>query len=168
MNLTAYLRTRGVEFEFVDKGTTHHAADASRVTGIPLSAIAKTIVFSTDDQKIIVAVVRADHKVSRHKLQKCSTTRHVEVAPDHVADKATGYPTGGIPPVGHRRRLPVYVDSHVAAMEHVWCGGGTRTRLVRLRTDDLLTLSGAQVCDIATGEEQDSRSERSYYRSANT
>jgi Cys-tRNA(Pro)/Cys-tRNA(Cys) deacylase len=149
MNLTAYLKANGAEFEFVEKATTHHASEASRASGIPLDQIAKTIVFADDTGSLVVAVVSGSHMVSRHKLETCSGRRKLDVAADAVAEKATGFPTGGIPPVGHRRQLPVYLDSQVARMDHVWCGGGTRTRLVRLRTADVLRLARAQVCDIA-------------------
>jgi len=149
MNLTAYLKSNGAEFEFIEKATTHHASEAARASGIPLDEIAKTIVFSDDGDRLIVGVVLGAHMVSRHKLETCSGRRKVEVAADAVAEKATGFPTGGIPPVAHRRPLPVYVDEQVTRLEYVWCGGGTRTRLVRLKVADVLRLSRAQVCDIA-------------------
>ncbi len=149
MNLTAYLKANKADFEFLEKANTHHAADASRASGIPVEQIAKTIVFADDQGRLIVAVVTADNMVSRHKLESCSHLRKVDVASDEVAEKATGFPTGGIPPVGHRRQLPVYLDQRVNQLEHVWCGGGARTRLVRLRVADILRLSNAHVCDIA-------------------
>lgn len=152
MNLTAYLKAHAAQFTYVEKSTTHHANDASLATGIPLSAIAKSIVFTDSNDRIVVAVVRADHSVSRHKLATCAGLRRLEVASNAVAEKATGFPTGGIPPVGHRRQLPVYVDTLVAHMDHVWCGGGTRTRLVRLSTSDIVRLSSATICDIAVTE----------------
>jgi Cys-tRNA(Pro) deacylase len=149
MNLTGYLKANGAEFEFLEKATTHHASDASRLSGIPIEQIAKTIVFTGDQGANVVAVVLGHHMVSRHKLEACSGIRKAEVAIDTVAEKATGFPTGGIPPVGHRRRMPVYIDEHVGRLEHVWCGGGVRTRLVRLSVADIVRLSGAKVCDIA-------------------
>lgn len=149
MNLTAYLKAHKAEFQFVEKETTHHAVDASRTSGIPLDQIAKTIVFADDEGQLVVGVVPATHMVSRHKLETCSGRRRLEVAADAIAEKATGFPTGGIPPVGHRRRLPVYVDSRLAQMEHVWCGGGARTRLVNLKIADIIRLASAHVCDIA-------------------
>lgn len=149
MNLTAYLKANGAEYEFVEKATTHHASEASRASGIPLEHIAKTIVFADDEGRLIVGIVLGIHMVSRHKLETCSGSKRLEVAADAIAEKATGFPTGGIPPVGHRKSLSVYLDSHVAGMERVWCGGGARTRLVRLMVADILRLSGARVCDIA-------------------
>ncbi|NLE94818.1 MAG: YbaK/EbsC family protein [Dehalococcoidia bacterium] len=150
MNLTAYLKANHADHEFVEKETTHHAEDAARASGIPLETIAKTIVFEGDAGALVVGVVLGTQMVSRHKLETCSGVRKLQVASDSVAEKATGFPTGGIPPIGHRRRLKVYVDRHVAEQERIWCGGGTRTRLVHLSVSDILRLSGGEVCDIAT------------------
>ncbi len=148
-NLTAFLKAEKTPFKFVEKSSTHHASDAARATGIPLALIAKSIVFTGSNNSLLIAVVRADHMVSRHKLATCAGLRQIEVAPDTVAEKATGFPTGGIPPVGHHRKLPVFVDTMVAHMESVWCGGGTRNRLVQLSTADIIRLTDAFVCDIA-------------------
>ncbi|MBN1857127.1 MAG: YbaK/EbsC family protein [Dehalococcoidia bacterium] len=153
MNLTAYLKANHAEFEYIEKASTHHADEASRESGLPLHQIAKTIVFTDDDSKGVVGVVRADRMIGRHKLETCSGARRLKVASDEMAEKLTGFPTGGIPPVGHRKRVPVYVDREVSAMEQVWCGGGTRTRLIRLKTADILRLSAAHICDIATDQD---------------
>jgi len=153
MNLTAYLKANKAEFEFIEKSTTHHATDASRASGIPLDGIVKTIVFVDSHDKPVVGVVRGDCMISRHKLETCSGMKKLQIASDDAAERATGFPTGGIPPVGHRKRLPVYVDQKVAHADSVWCGGGTRTRLVHLKTADILRLSGGHVCEIAIADE---------------
>jgi Cys-tRNA(Pro) deacylase len=148
-NLTVFLRQNKADFEFLNKRSTHHASEAADASGIPLDKIVKTLVFVDQDSRPLVAVVGADCNVSRHKLESCSHSKSVKMASDEAAEKATGYPTGGIPPVGHRKKLPVYVDRAVLKNEYVWCGGGTRTRLVRLRVRDITRLVDAQVCDIA-------------------
>jgi len=149
MNLTAFLRQNKIEFQFLEKSSTHHASEASKITAIPLDEIAKTIVFVNQDSKPLVAILRADCSVSRHKLESCSHSKSVKLASDETAERVTGYPTGGIPPVGHRKRTPVYLDEQVVNNEYVWCGGGTRTRLVRLKVQDIIKLVAPQICDIS-------------------
>lgn len=149
MNLVVFLRQNKIEFEFLEKKSTHRASDASRATDIPLDKIVKTLVFVNQDSKPLIAIVRADCNVSRHKLEACSQSKSVRLASNEVAEKVTGYPTGGIPPVGHKRRLPVYLDGQVLNNDYVWCGGGARTRLVKLRVQDIVNLAAPQICDIA-------------------
>ena len=149
MNLAAYLKANRAPYEFIEKAVTHHADEAARTSGIPVTQIAKTIVFVDPNEKAVIGIVRGDMMVSRHKLESCSGLRKLRIAPDTLAEKITGYPTGGIPPVGHRRRVPVLLDAQLAGMNAIWCGGGTRTRLVKLTTDDIVRLAGATTCDIA-------------------
>jgi Cys-tRNA(Pro) deacylase len=149
MNLKAFLCQHKIDFQSIEKISTHHAADASEVTNIPLNNIIKTLVFIDQDSKPLIAIVRADYKVSRHKLESCSGSKSVHIAADEFAEKVTGYPTGGIPPVGHKKKLPVYIDSQVLVNEEMWCGGGARTMLVRLKTKDIMRLVSPKVCDIS-------------------
>ena len=149
MNLTAFLRQNKIEFQFLEKNSTHHASEASKVTNIPLDKIAKTIVFVNQDSKPLIAILRADCSVSRHKLESCSHSKSVKLASDETAEKVTGYPIGGIPPVGHRKRMPIYLDEQVVNNEYVWFGGGTRTRLVKLKVQDIIKLVAPQICDIS-------------------
>ncbi len=150
MNLAAFLIRHQVYFEFLKKRPTRHALEASQVSGVALNEIVKTIVFLDQDAKPMIAVVRGDRNVSRHKLQHCSSSKSVRLASDEMAKAATGYSTGGIPPVGHKKQLPVFLDEGLMSDEYVWCGGGARSKLVRLRTEDIVKLSAATVCDIAT------------------
>jgi len=150
MNLAAFLVSNKIEFEFMEKRTTHHAADAAAASGVPLNEIVKSIVFTDQDARPLLAVVTADTDVSRHKLERCSGSKSVRLASDVVAKAATGYPTGGIPPVGHKRKIPVFIDKKVMYHDCVWCGGGARSKLVRLKTSDIARLTAATICDLAT------------------
>ena len=114
-----------------------------------MDKIVKTLVFVNQDSKPLIAIVRADCNVSRHKFESCSHSKSVKLASDEIAEKATGYPTGGIPPVGYKRRLPVYLDQQALNNEYVWCGGGTRARLVKLKVQDIIRLVAPQICDIS-------------------
>ncbi len=149
MNLAAYLKANKAPHEFIEKSATHHADEASRASGIPITQIAKTIVFVDPSEKAVIGIVRGDMMVSRHKLEHCSGLHKLRIAPDALAEKITGYPTGGIPPVGHRRQVPVLLDAQLADINEIWCGGGTRTRLVKLKTADIVRLASATTCDIA-------------------
>lgn len=151
MNLTAFLVSNKVYHEFLEKKSTHHASEASQATGVSLGEIIKTLVFIDQDAKPLIAVVQGDCNASRHKLEHCSKSKSVRLASDKIAEAATGYPTGGIPPVGHKKKLRVFIDGDVLKQEYVWCGGGTRSKLVRLKTADIVRLNDAVVCDLAAG-----------------
>jgi len=137
-NLKAFLVKNKIEHEFLEKECTHHAEEASREAGIPLDRIAKTLVFMDKENNPVIAIVRADASVSRHKLEKASARKDLGLAKPELAEKATGYPTGGIPPIGHKKKHPIFMDKHVRRMGNVWAGGGARTKLVNLKVSDIL------------------------------
>lgn len=70
-------------------------------------------------------------------------------APSYIAEAVTGYRTRGIPPVRHKKKVPVYLDSELLNREYIWCGGGARSKLVRLKTEDIVKLSTPAICDIS-------------------
>jgi len=152
VNLMAYLVKNRLQFEFIEKQSTHHASEAARAVHLPLANILKTLVFIDENSRPVVAIVRADRNVSRHKLEAVAGCRSLKLASEDTAMKVTGYPTGGIPPVGHKRKLPVFMDKGVLEQESMWCGGGTRTRLVKLKVEDVVRLNEPVICDIAAGE----------------
>ena len=149
MNLKGFLVKKGIPFEFLEKKSTHHAREASMHSNIPLDHIVKTIVFADKEERPVIAIVRADFDVSRHALEHASGRSSLRLAVHELAEKITGYPTGGIPPVGHKKPLPVYLDSTVAALEYVWAGGGCRTKLVKLKVSDIIGLTSPKICDIS-------------------
>jgi len=149
VNLVAFLRQNKINFEFIEKRATNHASEASLATDIPMTQIIKTLVFIDQNSKPLIAIVSADCTVNRHKLESCSGSRSVRIASDEIAERVTGYPTGGIPPVGHKKRVPVYVDCQVIEKEYVWCGGGTRTKLIRLKVSDVVHLLSPHLCCIS-------------------
>ena len=149
MNLAAFLVSHKVGFEFLKKRPTRHAAEASQASGVRLNEIVKTIVFIDQDARPIIALISGDRNASRHKLEQRSSLKSVRLAPDDIAQAATGYPTGGIPPVGHKKKLPVFLDEGLLIQEYVWCGGGARSKLVKLKTEDIVRLNAATVCDLS-------------------
>jgi Cys-tRNA(Pro)/Cys-tRNA(Cys) deacylase len=66
-----------------------------------------------------------------------------------VAERATGYVTGGISPVGQRRRLPVVIDSSALEFPTVYCSGGRRGLEIELAPGDLVRAAYATVAPIA-------------------
>ena len=58
---------------------------------------------------------------------------------------ATGWPAGGVAPVGSKVPLRTLIDERVMALEIVYGGGGTEHTLLRLRPSDIVRLTGATV-----------------------
>lgn len=72
----------------------------------------------------------------------------MKLAKPGVVFAKTGYPAGGTPPVGHREKFPVVVDTRVAAQEWGYAGGGRPQFLVKIKSADIIRLNDATVQDV--------------------
>ncbi len=70
------------------------------------------------------------------RVQKITGFEGLKLAKPEVVFTKTGYPVGGTPPVGHREKLPVFVDTRVAAQEWGYAGGGRPEFLVKIKSAD--------------------------------
>jgi Cys-tRNA(Pro)/Cys-tRNA(Cys) deacylase len=66
------------------------------------------------------------------------------------AERATGYVTGGISPLGHRKQLPVVIDISARHFDTVFCSAGRRGLQLELAPDELVRVTKATVAPIAT------------------
>jgi Cys-tRNA(Pro)/Cys-tRNA(Cys) deacylase len=67
-----------------------------------------------------------------------------------AAERATGYVVGGISPLGHRKRLPVFLDASMRDRPTVLVSAGRRGLELELSPADLAHLAGGTFAALAT------------------
>ena len=151
MTLEDYLKSQGVWHRFIPKPETVHTADAARVSGIELRRITKNLVFRIDDSEYALLIVPGDRKVDPKRAAEALAAKRISLVAFDKSEAISGYPPGGTPSVGHRTRMRVVFDKSLQAFETIYCGGGTRDKLLELKTQDVIRLTGAIIADISTG-----------------
>jgi len=149
MDLEDYLRGNGVWHRFLVKPETIHTSDASRETGIQLNRITKNLVCKTSDGNYALLIVPGNRKVNLRKAAQALNRRNVRLLGFDEAEPVSGYAPGGTPSVHHKTRMNVVLDSTLLDQETVFCGGGSRDRLLELKTKDVVRLDNATVADIS-------------------
>ena len=149
MDLEDYLKENGVWHRFLAKPETIHTADASRETGIQLNRITKNLVCKTSDGDYALLIVPGNRKVNLRKAAQALNTRNVRLLGFDEAETVSGYAPGGTPSVYHKTRMNVVLDMVLLDQETVFCGGGSRDRLLELNTQDVIRLDNATVTDIS-------------------
>jgi len=149
MDLEASLQTAGVWYRFVEKVETVHTADASSATGIELHRITKNLVSKTSDGDYALLIIAGDRRVNLQKAAQALGTRNVRLLSFNDAEAISGYPPGGTPSVCHKTKMNVVLDEELHGCETIFCGGGSRDRLLELRTEDVLRLDNAVTADIS-------------------
>jgi prolyl-tRNA editing enzyme YbaK/EbsC (Cys-tRNA(Pro) deacylase) len=124
------------------------AADAAAALGVPVGAIVKSLIFTADGSPLLV-LASGDHLVDTALVAALVAAQKVRRAdPDTVRD-ATGFPIGGVAPIGHPRPLTTVVDTHLASFDVVWAAGGTPHAVFPTTYDELLRLTGGTAADVA-------------------
>jgi len=147
--LESFLKAKKVWYRFVDKPETIHTADAAAVTGIPLPKITKNLVSRTDGGEYVLLVVPGDRRVDLKKAAGVLGVKNVGTVSFQRAESISGYPPGGTPTVGHKTKMRTVLDKSLLGYETIFCGGGSRNKLLELRVRDILDLSGALVAEIS-------------------
>ncbi|MBI1796160.1 MAG: YbaK/EbsC family protein [Candidatus Eisenbacteria bacterium] len=124
---------------------------AAAALGVAPERIFKSILFQAKDGRCAMAIASGKARVDAAKLAALTGLGPLKLASPEVALAVTGYPAGGTPPIGHRERFPVIVDTRVAAQESGWAGGGREELMVRIRSADIVRLTDARVADVVQG-----------------
>ena len=109
-----------LELKTLDDSTAT-VAEAAGALGVEPGQIAKSIVFVMDGEPVVV-VASGRHRIDQAKVcdaLDCAEGR--QASPDEVR-AATGFPIGGVPPIGHG--LPVVFDVALLEYEVVYAAGG--------------------------------------------
>src|SRR6476659_5911643 len=102
---------------------TKTAADAAAAIGVEVGQIVKSLVFLVDGEPVM-ALVAGDNQLDEKKLGALRGGK-VRRADADAVRAATGFPIGGVPPLGHE--LPVVIDDALLRFDEVWAAAGTWT-----------------------------------------
>ncbi|MBI4883371.1 MAG: aminoacyl-tRNA deacylase [Actinobacteria bacterium] len=149
-------------FEHVSNNRGHGWVAATALE-LPPERVFKTLVVnltvnltgsagSTGGQGIeqVVAIVPVSGQLSLRELAVALGGKRAEMCSVAVAERVTGYVTGGISPFGQKKRLRTAIDDSCVLFETVFVSGGRRGLDIELAPDALVDLLSAVVAPIAT------------------
>ena len=125
-----------------DPSAPAYGLEAAEKLGADPARVFKTLVAEVDGRPV-VAVVPVAASLSLKALATAAGGRKAVMAEPPAAERATGYVVGGISPLGHRQRLPVYLDDSMKDHDAVLVSAGRRGLDLELTPGDLARLAGA-------------------------
>ena len=153
-HLLAFLEKHFVDFEFLAPGVPMPTVlAAAAAIGVSPQSILKTLLFAGENGSYVVAIANGTRRVGPKLLSAASGIPQPRPARPQVVIELTGYPTGGVAPLGLPDNLPVIVDVKVAALRTAYAGGGRDHLLMRVQTADIIRLNGAQTARIVDDDE---------------
>jgi prolyl-tRNA editing enzyme YbaK/EbsC (Cys-tRNA(Pro) deacylase) len=142
------LRAGGAEAEVVelsDAATT--APLAAQSLGVTVGQIVNSLIFVADGDPVLVLTSGA-HRVDTSKVATILGAAQVKRADPDTVRAATGFPIGGVSPVGHATEIPVLIDRDLEQHAEIWAAGGTPHTVFRTTYAELTRLSRARPADV--------------------
>ncbi len=142
----------GIDFDLIEHRRTETAGAEALAIGVPPDEVAKTIVL-VSRERFVRAVVPASTRLDLHKVRELLDDDQARLASEEELVFAYPmYELGAVPPFGVPAGDRVLLDRRLAKLDSVVLEAGSHSKSVRLKTTDLLTLSGAEVEDISNEE----------------
>ena len=148
---TTFLKAHGVgytehAYAYVEHGGT---AVSSESLGVPEHQVVKTLVMQDEDGKPLLVLMHGDRKVSTKNLARQAGRKKIEPCRPEAAQRHTGYPVGGTSPFGTRKKLPVFMERSILALERIYINGGRRGFLVCLSPSEIVRTLAPQLVEAA-------------------
>jgi Cys-tRNA(Pro) deacylase len=131
---TQFLRKTGVVFSghpypYEEHGGTSVSA---RELGVDEHHVIKTLVMQDETAAPLIVLMHGDRKVSTRNLARQIGCKSVEPCKPEVANRHSGFLVGGTSPFGTRKKMPVYVEQSILALDKIYINGGRRGYLIGL------------------------------------
>lgn len=144
------LRSLGIEARVVEFAeSTRTSAEAAAAVGTGVAQIAKSLVFMAGGEPVLV-VASGANRVDVNKLGKLVGAQ-IRRADAGQVREWTGFPIGGVPPVGHARPLRTFIDRDLLQHAEIWAAAGTPHAVFPLTPQDLVRITGGTVADVREG-----------------
>jgi len=148
-----FLTENGVPHEIVQlPRRSPTAVKAANLLGVPVAEVVKSLLFMVDDAPVMV-LMPGDRSADEERVRLAvGGTSCVLARPKQVLD-VTGYRVGAVPPCGLARATRLLADQRVFDAAVVYCGGGTDTTMLKIRSDDLRAVLAPEIGDLAAAPE---------------
>jgi Cys-tRNA(Pro)/Cys-tRNA(Cys) deacylase len=119
--------------------------------GQNVEQVFKTLVLRGNANGIFVVVVPGDAEVNLKKAAKISGNKSAEMVHMKELLGLTGYIRGACSPFGMKKNYPTFIHETCLNFEYIYVSAGKRGMQLKLAPNDLISCTGAIVCDLIGG-----------------
>lgn len=128
------------------------AQDAANAIGVEVGQIVKSLIFGVDGQ-VVLACVSGSNQLDEAKLASAAGGQRCERVDADTVKAATGFPIGGVPPIGHATQLAMFVDPDLLQYDEVWAAAGTWLDVFPIAPQRLVDGAGGVLADLKRADE---------------
>jgi Cys-tRNA(Pro) deacylase len=127
--------------------TARTAQDAATALGCNVGAIVKSLLLSVGDN-FVLCLISGDKRCSLNKLKKILDKKEVSMANPDDVKKITGYTIGGVSPVGHLKKLKIYIDSNLERFTTLFAAAGHPNCVFKINFNKLTNLTLGEIKEL--------------------
>ena len=148
VRVTAAAKERGLEISTrrFPEGTKT-AADAAAAIGVTVGQLVKSLVFGVDGE-IVMALVSGSNQLDEKKLALAAGGAKCARVDADAVREATGFPIGGVPPLGLATQMRIFIDPDLMQYDEVWAAAGTWNDVFSVSPRELATATAGVVVDL--------------------
>ena len=123
------------------------ALEAASSLGCEVGAIVKSLLFRTENS-FILCLVAGDKKASLNKIKKTLNIRDVSMAAAEDVKKITGYTIGGVSPIGHLKKIDIFIDNSLERFTSLFAAAGHPNCVFKIDFENLQKITGGSIKEI--------------------
>jgi Cys-tRNA(Pro)/Cys-tRNA(Cys) deacylase len=138
---------------FTYPDSIHSADEVAVILGVPARVVYKTLVVFADGERRLLVMAPGDRELDMRRVARSVGAKSAHMAPQREAERLTGLKVGGISPLALLdKRFEIYLDDSATRLDELYLNGGQRGINLRLRVNDLLAVTGAQLIEATAVE----------------
>lgn len=128
--------------------STRTALEAAQSVGCDIGQIVKSLVFIFSKSQIpILLLVSGQNRVNENLVGR-ALEGEIRKATAQEVQEFTGFPIGGVPPIGHLQPISTYMDEDLFHYDLVWAAAGTPNSVFPVSPHRLRELTDAKVISV--------------------
>ena len=123
------------------------ADEAASSLHCEVGAIIKSLLFKTENT-FTLFLVSGDKKASLNKIKKILNIKDVSMASAEDVKSITGYTIGGVSPVGHLKKIDIFIDGSLDRFKNLYAAAGHPNCIFKINFPDLQKITNGSIQDI--------------------
>ena len=123
------------------------ADEAASSLNCEVGAIIKSLLFKTKNT-FTLFLVSGDKKASLNKIKKILNIKDVSMASAKDVKSITGYTIGGVSPVGHLKKIDIFIDGSLDRFKNLYAAAGHPNCIFKINFPDLQKITNGSIQDI--------------------
>ncbi len=123
------------------------ALEAATSLNCEIGAIVKSLLFKTENT-FTLCLVAGDKKASLNKIKKTLGIKDVSMASADEVKDITGFTIGGVSPVGHLKKINVYIDNSLERFVNLYAAAGHPNCVFKINYNDLQKITNGLIKEI--------------------